>query len=162
MRIGLITDTHIPDVATELPRQVFDVFQGVDLILHAGDVYSIAVLDELERVAPVKAALGDDDAYNPAKDARVSIRHVLQSEGYTIWLTHEEPRLDWPPIWQSVAPPDVIVHGHTHEAEIRESDGILFVGSGSPTFLEYHRGLGTVAIMEIGPGGVQADIVRLG
>jgi predicted phosphodiesterase len=55
----------------------------------------------------------------------------------------------------------IIVHGHTHEPEVQTVDGVPYVGSGSPTFLEYRRGLGTVAIMEIGPGGIEAEIVRL-
>ncbi len=39
MRIGLITGTHIPDTERDLPPQVFGIFRGVDLILHAGDIY---------------------------------------------------------------------------------------------------------------------------
>lgn len=161
MRVGLVSDTHIPEAARELPGQVFHAFQGVDLILHAGDIYSLSVLDELERIAPVKAALGDDDHFSLARDARVSVRHVLDLEGYTVWLTHEGPRQDWPPVWQSVQPPAAVVHGHTHRAEILRTDGILFAGSGSPTFLHYHRGPGTVAIMEAGAGGLHAEIIRL-
>jgi putative phosphoesterase len=61
MRIGLLSDTHIPDVAEKLPDELMEVFQGVDLILHAGDLYTPSVLDDLERIAPVLAALGDDD-----------------------------------------------------------------------------------------------------
>ena len=61
MRIGLISDTHIPDVARAIPRNVSRAFSGVDLILHAGDIQLASVLDELERIAPVLAARGDDD-----------------------------------------------------------------------------------------------------
>jgi putative phosphoesterase len=71
MRVGLITDTHIPDIEEELPSQVFDVFRGGDLILHAGDIYNMSVLDELERIAPVKAAMGDDDSFTLLGDRRV-------------------------------------------------------------------------------------------
>lgn len=46
MLIGLIADTHIRGVP--LPPQVLRAFQGVDLILHAGDIYSLDVLDQLE------------------------------------------------------------------------------------------------------------------
>src|SRR5512143_895758 len=89
MRIGLITDTHIPWAVKELPRQVATTFQGVDLILHAGDIYSHVVLDELERIAPVLAAQGDDDY--PAPDRRVRDKPVLKFDGPTIWLIHERP-----------------------------------------------------------------------
>ena len=61
MRIGLLSDTHIAWEEKELPRKVFEIFYGVDLILHGGDIYAHSVLDELGRIAPVLAALGDDD-----------------------------------------------------------------------------------------------------
>jgi putative phosphoesterase len=161
MRIGLITDTHIPDIEKELPPQVFDVFRGVDLILHAGDIYSLSVLDDLERIAPVKAAMGDDDSFTLLGDRRVEPKHVLDLGGHIVWLVHERFRLEWLPARQQASSPGIIVHGHTHEAEVQTVDGVVYIGSGSPTFLEYRRGLGTVAIMEIGPGGVEAGIVRL-
>ena len=56
MRIGLISDTHVPGGATEVPPQVATAFEGVDLILHAGNIYRTGTLDWLERIAPVKAA----------------------------------------------------------------------------------------------------------
>ena len=49
MLIGLISDTHIPDRARELPKNVISAFQNVDLILHAGDLTSMEVIDELEK-----------------------------------------------------------------------------------------------------------------
>ena len=61
MKIGLISDTHIREPSERLHEKVREVFQGVDLILHAGDIYNPSVLDELERMAPVLAAAGDDD-----------------------------------------------------------------------------------------------------
>ena len=48
MLIGLISDTHIPEAASELPPQVYKAFRGVDLILHGGDMHVIDVLDWLE------------------------------------------------------------------------------------------------------------------
>ena len=57
MRIGLISDTHIPEACEHLPPRVFEVFAGIDLVMHAGDVYVNRVLDELSAIAPVIAAL---------------------------------------------------------------------------------------------------------
>ncbi len=59
MRIGLISDTHIPESRKELWPQVFSAFRGVDLILHAGDIYELYVIDELSQVAPTYAARGN-------------------------------------------------------------------------------------------------------
>ena len=67
MRLGLIADTHIPEKRDDLPPQVYEVFQGVDLILHAGDMHIIDGLDWLESVAPVVGARGsgDGDQFRP-------------------------------------------------------------------------------------------------
>ncbi|HEY31742.1 MAG TPA: YfcE family phosphodiesterase [Dehalococcoidia bacterium] len=162
MRVGLITDTHIPDIAEAVPPEVAQVFQGVELILHAGDIYDISVIDELGKIAPVLAALGDDDSFRLLQDERIEMKHVLKLEGHTVWLVHERPLL-----WYNLTPqqaegaPDVIVHGHSHTAKISDDNGTLFIGSGSPTFLNYRRGLGTVAILDITSKGAEASIIRL-
>jgi len=57
--------------------------------------------------------------------------------------------------------PDIVVYGHSHAAQVQNYDGVLFVGSGSPTFLHYTRGPGTVGILEISPEDAQASIVKL-
>jgi putative phosphoesterase len=148
-------------VAKGLPPEVAEVFQAVDLILHAGDIYNISVLDDLQRIAPVLAALGDDDSIGLLKDERVENKHVLSLEGYTIWLVHERPFPYRSTPEQKAQLPDVIVHGHSHAAEVRHYDSVLVIGSGSPTFLHYRHGPGTVAILELGPEGAEASIVRL-
>lgn len=61
MRIGVISDTHVPVRARALPGEVFRIFAGVDLILHAGDLVTLDVLDELQAVAPVLAVRGNVD-----------------------------------------------------------------------------------------------------
>jgi len=70
MRIGLLSDTHIPEVTRVLPHEVTQAFHDVDLILHAGDIYDPTVLDELERIAPILASEGDDDYWRETKDDR--------------------------------------------------------------------------------------------
>jgi putative phosphoesterase len=89
MLIGLISDTHIPNDAEEIPPQVREIFKGVDLILHAGDIYLSWVLDELEEIAPVLAARGDDDS--SLVNGRVKEKHVLNFEGFSLWLIHVFP-----------------------------------------------------------------------
>jgi len=89
MRIGLISDTHIPHDVEALPPQVKEIFRGVDLILHAGDIYLSSVLDKLEEIAPVLAARGDDDS--PSVNGRVKEKHVLNFEGFSLWLIHIFP-----------------------------------------------------------------------
>ena len=161
MRIGLITDTHIPVVAKEIPERVTEIFQGVDLILHAGDIYELFVLDELEKIAPVLAALGDDDAWSMMDDKRIEMKHVLELEGHTVWLMHERTYLFTLTEQQKKDAPDIVVYGHSHSAQVKQQNGVLFVGSGSPTFLNYLRKPGTVGILEINPEGAEASIIKL-
>ena len=158
MRIGLLSDTHMPDEAKELPAQIKEVFRDVDLILHAGDIYITSVLDELESIAPVLAARGDDDFGEVTKDRRVKEKHILNVEGVTIWLRHEWPIVTWR---QPEQLPDVIVFGHTHEATIENKEGILLVNPGSPTFPHYQLKLGTVALLTVNSGKAEAHIVQL-
>ncbi len=164
MLIGLISDTHIPEHAKELPEQLKRVFSEVELILHAGDIYSLSVLDELELIAPVLASEGDDDYSTTITDRRVKRRHVLDIEDVTIWLVHQKPAnipAGLKSIRQPDRLPDVIVYGHTHKAELINNDGILQVNPGSPTFPGYKLALGTVALLKVDAGKVEAEIVQL-
>jgi putative phosphoesterase len=174
MRVGLVSDTHIPNVEEVLPAEVMQALEGVDLILHAGDIYALSVLDDLERIAPVLAASGDDDYGDTLRDTRVKNKHVVKLEGKTLWLIHERPfPFEFTPrraymsqgpssTWQQVPDaPDVVVFGHEHRTVVQDHNGILFVNPGSPTFLNYRRGLGTVGILDIDSGQPQVQIVQL-
>lgn len=162
MRIGLLSDTHIPSDARELPPQVKEVFRGVDLILHAGDIYLVSVLDELECIAPTLAAMGDDDPMATiGADHRTKGKHVLKLGNQTLWLTHERPYIDMISLQQREHNPDIVVFGHTHHTLVQRYGGVLYVNPGSPTFLNYRVGLGTVGILDIESGKAEADIIQL-
>ena len=90
MRIGLISDTHIPTAGrgpstglrTGLWPQVYDALRGVDLIMHAGDLHDPVVLDWLEALAPVMAVSGNGDwggwqRTEPPSDPRLRESRVL-------------------------------------------------------------------------------------
>ena len=167
MRIGLLSDTHISEVTQALPPQLIAAFRGVDLILHAGDIFIPEVLDKLECIAPVLAASGDDDYGAVLRDKRVKSTHILEFEGKTLWLIHDSPqyyqlksRQTSNIIKQSDAP-DIIVFGHTHYSILEHHNGILFVNPGSP--MDSHRKLGTIAILAIESDKVaQANMIHLG
>lgn len=165
MRIGLIADTHIPWERSRLPPEILDIFRGVSLILHAGDIYAHHVLDELEQIAPVLAALGDDDY--PSTDARIREKHILRFEGQTLWLIHERPLpLKWRQNGGSLpenrdGKPDIIVFGHEHCTILERSDQVLYINSGSPTSLNHRPGPGTVAIMELNSGIADVRFIQL-
>ena len=172
MRIGLVSDTHIPHHVPKLPVEILaEAFRGVDLIMHGGDIYTIPVLDELEKIAPVIAALGDDD-YGPiVRDPRVKPRHVLKVGDLVIWLAHERPYIprmsdEW---WETrknpekseYGKPHIVIFGHEHRTVDETADGIHFISSGSPTFLHYKLGLGTIGFLDTDSGHPTANIVQL-
>ena len=166
MRVGLLSDTHIPNVEKKLPDALTEAFQGVDLILHAGDIYTPSVLDDLERIAPVFAAMGDDDydLEDTVADKRVKEMHILKLEGQTLWLVHVQPYdLKAQNSLNSGQDglPNIIVFGHAHYPMAKRVDNVLYINPGSPTFLHYRRGLGTVGILEINSGEANARIVQL-
>ncbi len=173
MLIGLLSDTHIPEAAKELPSQVKEVFSNVDLILHAGDIYNVSVLDELEKLAPVLAAQGDDDYPEAVRDKRVEKKHILTVDGILIWLqhfgvwswpyssVHAKLKAEEKPDEKLSQCPHVIIVGHAHRAKIEDSDGVLLINPGSPTFPNYKRELGTVAILTTDSGKPEAHLVQL-
>ena len=171
MRIGLLSDTHVPEAVKELPMpELREAFKGVDLIMHGGDIYYRSVLEDLSQIAPVIAALGDDDFGSTLKDDRVRDKHVLNIQGHCIWLIHERPRMFSPPPplhrrtyefrnMQDI--PEVVVFGHQHKTIVESYEGMLLVSPGSPTFLHYKQGLGTVGILEVNDGKVDVSIKKL-
>lgn len=168
MRIGLITDTHLPSLTRsldELGPSVGDAMRGVDLILHAGDVTSPTVLDWCEQFAPVLVAEGNNDLF---VDRRMAAVQLLEIEGFRVGMAHEL-RPESRPIQQLLASAlggeqvDILIGGDTHVERLEYREGVLLVNSGSP-ILPHHLStrLGTVGILDITPGRVHAEIVHLG
>lgn len=181
MRIGILSDTHSPSTGQVPPPQVATAFADVDLILHAGDIYTAGCLDWLEEIAPVLAVDHAGTSYFDADD-RVLEKRVEQVEGFTIGLVHEFmlPGLsgelfpgaigrDFPPdrsIAESLqtvfdANIDILVFGHTHYELIEEHQGVLFINPGSPSLPKHIRRLGTVAILELEPPRREAQLIEL-
>jgi len=164
MLIGLISDTHIPEIAKRIPLQVREVFKGVDLILHAGDIFVDSVLEELGAIAPVLAARGDDDY--PIRDKRMDEVQNLTLEGLNVYVIHSSQYfardlIEHPEKHNLEKSPDVVVFGHTHRDVVKKVGGSLLVNPGSATFPYYQLRLGTVGLLTIKAGEAEARIVPL-
>lgn len=175
MRIGLISDTHIPTAAKELWPQVYEAFRGVDLIMHAGDLMVPEVIDWLEEVAPVMAVWGNGDFRGwqrtvPPEDPRLSEAKVLTIGDLRIGLVHDLQLPEHPPLrtlegqmahyFRGVV--NVIVRGSTHAAEITTVKDVLIVNPGSPTFPNHQSTrLGTIGFLDLEDGVVRPSIVQL-
>lgn len=176
MKIGLISDTHIPEAIDSLWPQVFDLFQGVECILHAGDAYDISVIDELAKVAPVYAARGNGDDGSGGRmtqpdDHRLKETWLLELNGFKIGLTHYIPMPQIPPNltvskWlQKLYPDDqldVVIYGDTHVEQIDLIDDVLCINPGSPVLPHnLNTQLGTIGFLDLSGATPSASIHQL-
>jgi len=145
--VGVISDTH-----GVLPTEVLEAFQGVDLIVHAGDVGAERILHELNAIAPVIAVAGNTDRPYPTWPLHRTASTVLA--GVHVVVSHIGHRTTPPG-------PALMVTGHTHRPEVLERNGVLHVNPGSTSVSRTGDGLGTVAIVEIAREGLEARIVEL-
>ena len=161
MLIGLISDTHIPDRAKVLPQKVLDSFNNVDLILHAGDLTSPRVIDELEQIAPVMAIQGNMDRVNGIELPKAK---VIEAEGLKIGLIHGEvyPRADSDQLLYLAKElnVDILVSGHSHQPKIEQKEGILLLNPGSPIVPRLADR--TVMLLEINNKEVDVEIIKIG
>lgn len=152
-RLGLISDTH-----GRLRPEVFDLFAGVDHIVHAGDVGDPDILIELAAIAPVTAVWGNVD-YELRSTLRE--RAKLESGGISIAVIHGQqfgsptPRL----VAAEFPEADLVVFGHSHRPEIERVGGTLVVNPGSAGPARFKLPV-TAAIATI-ENGVTAEIVQI-
>lgn len=132
--VGLISDTHIPVRAKEIPQRVFEIFENVDFIIHAGDFVNISVFDELERFAPVLAVYGNMDG--PKIRGKLPKMDSSKVFGWKIGVMHNPRALFGMSKMREIAQEsnfDVFVYGHTHNPKMTWEGNILFINPGSPT-----------------------------
>ena len=157
MKLGLIADTHIPGTIKTLCPQIIDAFSDVDGILHAGDLWTVDVIDELARLAPTHVATGNGDL--ELTDERLRETWQLQFDDVAVGLVHEFPTPRRRPadylmrrrdkLFQAPLP-NVVIYGHTHYDEIHLVGELMCVNPGSPT-LPRNQDLrhGTLGFLEI-------------
>ncbi|MCH7713421.1 MAG: metallophosphoesterase family protein [Chloroflexi bacterium] len=183
MKIGLISDTHAAGNGHNIPERILRALDGVDLILHCGDLECLGVLDYLETVAPVLAVRGYEDPMEPG-DRLARITRVVQAEGVSIGMIHDiqwpGPRIVPTGDGSTLAFPagdpdelmakkfgqkvDVVVFGDTHHELIHQYGGVLLVNPGSPTYPAKRHStgeLGTIGMLEIRGESVTARLIDL-
>lgn len=162
IRIGVISDTHIPSVADRLPERVFAEFRGVDMILHAGDIVAPSVLEALAKLSKVIAVCGNMDRLDIC--AELPHRTIVEENGCRIGLTHgygpPEGLLDNVRKEFESDGVDAIVFGHSHHALNEVIDGVLFFNPGTPTDRRFSHDL-SIGLLEIGEKGIKGKIIEL-
>ena len=119
--IGLISDTH-----GLMRQEALAALQGVDLIIHAGDVGKPGVLEELRAVAPVVAVRGNIDIGPWA--SQLPVTAVAEARSARIYVLHDIQELDLDPV---VAEFNIVVSGHSHQHSQTERSGVMYLNPGS-------------------------------
>jgi hypothetical protein len=152
MKIGVVSDTHMPAKAKKLPDLLVQGLQGVDYILHAGDWVSLDVADLLGRIAPVDGIAGNNDGekirtkFGRKKIITLGGRHIGLVHGDGTKKTTEERA------WEAFHKDDVdlIIFGHSHIPVQMIRKGVLMFNPGSPTD-KRRQPLYSYGIIELGP-----------
>jgi hypothetical protein len=118
--VGLIADTH-----GLLRPQALQALAGSDFIIHAGDIGSPQILEELARIAPVTAVRGNNDQVPWAAHLRDT--EVLRVGKADIYVVHDIAELDIGPAGGFAA----VIAGHSHKPGQQIRDGVLYVNPGS-------------------------------
>jgi uncharacterized protein len=158
MRLAIISDTHMPRGARQIPESCLARCRQAGAILHAGDLVDLSVLELLRSLGPpVHAIYGNVDGAAVRKV--LAARIELEFEGVRIGMIHEpgpaRGRLD--ALRAKFPRCDAVVFGHTHMPEHAERDGFAIFNPGSPT--ERRRAPAhTMGIAEIADGRVAFEL----
>jgi putative phosphoesterase len=150
MTVGLISDTH-----GLMRESAVAALRGSDLIIHAGDVGTGAVLVVLRALAPVVAVRGNVDKGSWASELPTTA--VAEAGPARIYVLHDVHELDLDP---AAAGFHMVVSGHSHKPGQTERGGVLYINPGSAGTRRFRLPL-TVARLDLGVKPWKAEFVDL-
>jgi putative phosphoesterase len=150
MLIGVISDTH-----GLLRLEALVALAEVEHILHAGDVGTIEILDELKKIAPVTAIRGNIDVYGEC--AKLPATEMVELGGRLFYMLHSVHDLDIVPKATGI---DVVVSGHSHKPVIERKNGVMYLNPGSAGPRRFSLPV-SVALVTVAESGVEARLVGL-
>lgn len=150
VRIGVISDTH-----GYLNANAVKSLEGVDLIVHAGDIDTPEVLIMLQKIAPVKAVRGNMDqgkwADELPKADFITIGKIV------LFALHDVYLLDLDPAAAGI---QAVIYGHSHRPQMEMIDGVMYINPGSAS-QPRHNHPPTVAVMSIRDRSLDIEFVEL-
>ena len=148
--IGVISDTH-----GLLRTEALEALNGVDLILHAGDIGNSQVLEALQSIAPVVAVRGNNDIGEWA--AKLPECEVVEAGQVNVYMLHNVKEINLNPVAKGF---QVVVSGHSHKPSVEERMGVLYVNPGSAGPRRFSLPV-SVARLRIKGQSVIAELVEL-
>jgi hypothetical protein len=166
-KIGVISDTHIPQASKKLPLILLKELNEVDLILHAGDLTRLEVLDMLEGTAKVEAVHGNMDEWEVIHN--LPKKKILEVEDVKIGLIHGSGHPDG--LLEFIKGEfnlglnlnneiDCIVFGHSHKTFNKVVEGVLFFNPGSPTD-KIFASFQSFGILEVNKNKISGKIIKI-
>ncbi len=156
-KVGVVSDTH-----GMFDEKLQRLFEGVSLILHAGDVGAPAVLTRLTEIAPVRAVAGNNDTGPWARELPAA--RVERVGGVPMLVVHELGKPQEPNVkvqfLLSAESPRVVVYGHSHRGELVEHDGRLYVNPGGAGKKRFKL-LRSAAVLEVSADQLKARLHSL-
>ncbi|RCW54179.1 metallophosphoesterase family protein [Halanaerobium sp. ST460_2HS_T2] len=149
MKIGVISDTHLPGADQDFPKKLIEELKNVDLIIHAGDHCELRFLNKLKSIAEVKTVAGNRDSYQLQQKLKDKI--TFETAGRKISVIHGHQfrgRNILQGLNYSFGDSDIIVFGHTHRPFNEKVSDKLFFNPGSPTDKRLEKNY-TFGIIEI-------------
>ncbi len=150
IRIGVISDTH-----GLLRPEAEAALQGVSLIIHAGDIGSPLILEQLNNIASVVAVRGNMDSDGWAQNLHRT--EIIEQNDNLIYVIHDSSRIDLDTVAAKIS---VVICGHSHRPSISRNKNILYINPGSAGPQRFSLPV-SVAILNINDKSVDAEIIAL-
>lgn len=162
MKIVVLSDTHIPRTANDLPPEIYSAIKKADLVLHAGDFCERELYDNIAAITELRAVCGNMDTGE--LHALLPRKEIVEADGARIGLVHGHgaARDIVETVWKEFAGEkiDAIVFGHSHTAYNESRSGILLFNPGTPTDRIF-AACNTYGILTVARGRVEGSIVSL-
>lgn len=160
MRILVLSDTHIPVAAPDIPDKIYKEIDNVDMIIHAGDFIDIKFLEKLHSLKELRGVCGNMDS----KEIRsiLNPKEVLTIDKVKIGLIHGYGASSelMPTIRREFDKIDALIFGHSHVATNVKKDGVLYFNPGSPTD-KIFAASNSYGILEIKNKKIEGEIIGL-
>lgn len=160
MKILVLSDTHIPIAAQDLPEEIYRAIEGVDMIFHAGDLIDAGVLEKLKSLKETRAVCGNMDSKELCMT--LNTKEVINIGKFKIGLIHGygAPSEIMPTVRREFDKVDVLVFGHSHAAMNVTKDGVLYFNPGSPTD-KIFASKNSYGILEVTDKNIEGIIVEI-